>query len=427
MSMFQHILRDRELRSKILFVFGFLTLFRLLAVIPIPAVDPRQLQEFLSGNNFLGLLNIFSGGALDNISIVMLGVGPYITASIIMQLLTMIFPGFKQMYQEEGEAGRKKFGQYTRLLAVPLALLQGYALLALLIRQGVVPALTPFEIFTNVLVVTAGSLLLVWLGELISEYGIGNGVSLIIFAGIVATIPQTMQQVWFQLFGQGGNIDPTLIPTVIGFIVVSLLVIAGVVLITEAERPIPVSYAKRVRGMKMYGGVSTYLPIRINQAGVIPIIFALSILLFPSMIGSFLAASDNQALQAIGVYLANFLNQTLLYGVLYFFLVFIFTYFYTAITFDPDAIATNLQKQGGFVPGIRPGPSTAVFLSRLITRITLIGALFLGIIAVLPFVMQAVTGTTALTLGGTALLIVVSVVIETIKQIRAQLTLREYE
>ena len=420
------ILRDRDLRAKVFFVLAFFAVFRLLAAIPIPSFDPNLRPDFLN-NNFFGLLNIFSGGALDNISIVMLGVGPYITASIIMQLLTMIFPSLKTMYQEEGEVGRRKFNQISRLITVPLAIMQGYGLLVLLARQNVIPPLGAFDMFTNVLVVTAGSMLLVWLGELISEYGIGNGVSLIIFAGIVASIPQTVQQVWFQFAGQSGSIDPPLVPTIIGFVIIAPLVIGGVVVITEAERPVPVSYAKRVRGMKMYGGISTYLPLRINQAGVIPIIFALSILLFPSLIGNFLATSSYPALQAVGAYLVNFLNNLFLYGAFYFILVFLFTYFYTAVTFDPEAISSNLQKQGGFIPGIRPGPSTAQFLSRLITRITLVGALFLGIIAVLPFVMQAVMQTSTLTLGGTALLIVVSVVLETIKQIRAQLTLREYE
>ena len=414
------IFKDKDLRRKILFVLAFLAIFRMLAAIPIPSVDPSRLREFLSGNNFLGLLNIFSGGGLDRISIIMLGVGPYITASIIMQLLTMIFPQLKEMYQEEGDTGRRKFNQYSRLLTVPLAFLQSYALLSLLIREQIVQPLGAFELFTNVLMVTAGSLLLMWIGELVSEYGIGNGVSLIIFAGIVASIPTDIQQMLFQF-------DRTLIPTIVGFLIVAPLVIAGVVVITEAERPIPISYAKRVRGMRMYGGLSTYLPLRVNQAGVIPIIFALSILLFPSLIGSFLAASSNSTVASIGGHLVNFLNNALLYGVSYFLLVFLFTYFYTAVTFDPQAISTNLQKQGGFVPGIRPGPATAEFLSRLTTRITLVGALFLGFIAVLPLIMQAIIQIQTLAFGGTALLIVVSVVLETIKQIRAQMTLREYD
>ena len=413
------IFKDKDLRKKILVVLGFLALFRLFAAVPIPGVDPGQLKGAFQ-NNFFGLLNIFSGGALENVSIIMLGVGPYITASIIMQLFTMIFPSLKEMYQEEGEAGRRRFNQYSRLLTVPLALLQGYALMTLLTRQGLIPPLEAFATFTNILIVTSGSIFLMWIGELVSEYGIGNGVSLIIFAGIVARIPADIGQIVFQF-------NPSLIPTIIGFIIIALVVIAGVVLITEAERPIPISYAKRVRGMRMYGGMSTYLPLRVNQAGVIPIIFALSILLFPTMIGNFLTSSASPIVAKIGYILTNFVNNLWLYGTLYFLLVFLFTYFYTAVTFDPDAISSNLQKQGGFVPGIRPGPSTSEFLSKLITRITLVGALFLGIIAVLPFIMQAATGISTLTIGGTSLLIVVSVVLETIKQIRAQMTLREYE
>ncbi|MDA1334442.1 MAG: preprotein translocase subunit SecY [bacterium] len=414
------IFKDKDLRTRILFVLGFLGVFRLLAVVPIPNIDTSQLAGFLSGNNFLGLLNIFSGGGLDNISIVMLGVGPYITASIIMQLFTMIFPSLKEMYQEDGEAGRRKFNQYSRLLTVPLAFLQAYGILTLLIRQGALPELAAFGMFTSMMVAAAGSILLMWMGELITEYGIGNGVSLIIFAGIVASIPQTAQQIIFQY-------DPTLLPTIIGFLIVSILVIAGVVMVSEAERPVPISYARRVRGSKVYGGVSTYLPLRVNQAGVIPIIFALSILIFPSIVGSFLAAASNPTIAAIGSYLANFLNNLWLYGIFYFILVVAFTYFYTAVTFDPDAISSNLQKQGGFIPGIRPGPSTSQFLSRLITRITLVGALFLGVVAVLPIAMQGLLGTATLTLGGTALLIVVSVVLETLKQVKAQMTLREYD
>ncbi len=412
-------LKDKDLRRRILVVLGFLAFFRFLAIIPIPAFDPRVRPDFL-GSNFLGLLNIFSGGALDNVSIVMLGVGPYITASIIMQLFTMIFPSLKEMYQEDGEAGRKKFGQYSRLLAVPLAFLQGYALLALLMQQQIVPKLGAFDLFTNLIVVTGGALFLMWIGEVVSEYGIGNGISLLIFAGIVAGVPSSIQQTLF-------TFDASQLPTILAFLIAAPLIIAGTVIITEAERPIPISYTKRVRGMRMYGGVSTYLPIRVNQAGVIPIIFAISILLFPSLIGQMFASSKYPVIASAGATILNIANNQWIYGGMYFLLVFLFTYFYTSVTFDPDAISSNLQKQGGFIPGIRPGPSTSEYLRKLITRITLVGALFLGAIAVLPLAMQTITGTQALALGGTALLIVVSVVIETIKQVRAQLTLREYD
>ncbi len=414
------IFKDPDLRKKILFVLAILAAFRLGAAIPIPGVDPLKLKSFFEGNQFFGLLNVFSGGALDNLSIVMLGVGPYITGSIIMQLLTMLIPRLKEIYQEEGEIGRRKFNQYSRYLTVPLALAQGYALLAMLENQGVLGQLTMFNRVTNMVIVMAGSVLLMWFGELISEYGIGNGVSLMIFAGIVADIPNAIRQTLF-------SFDPTQIPMILGFIIAGFLIVAGVIVVAEGERPIPVSYAKRIRGMRVYGGVSTYLPLRVNQAGVIPIIFALSILLFPQMIANFLGGINSTAVQAIVGAIIAAMNNPWVYASLYFGLVFLFTYFYTAVTFDPEAISSNLQKSGAFIPGIRPGRPTAEYLGKTLTRITLVGAIFLGLIAVLPLAMRAITGLVALTIGGTALLIVVSVVLETIKQIQAQIVMREYE
>jgi len=414
------IFKDPDLRKKIIFVLAMLIVFRLGATIPIPGVDLIKLRAFFEGNQFFGLLNIFSGGGLSNLSIVMLGVGPYITATIIMQLLTMLFPRLKEMYQEEGEAGRRKFNQYSRILTVPLAMAQGYALLAMLEKEGILGNLNLFDRFTNMVIVTAGSVLLMWIGELITEYGIGNGVSLLIFAGIVSRIPSAIQQTLF-------TFDPSQIPMILGFIVAGFLIVAGVVIVTEGERPIPISYAKRVRGMRVYGGVSTYLPLRVNQAGVIPIIFALSILLFPQMIANFLAGIKNPAIQNLAQTLVTAMNNPWVYATLYFGLVFVFTYFYTAVTFDPEAISNNLQKSGAFIPGIRPGPATANYLSKTLTRITLVGAIFLGLIAVLPLAMRAITGLVSLTIGGTALLIVVSVVLETVKQIQTQVVMREYE
>ncbi len=409
-----------DLRKKVLFILGVLLVFRVLASIPVPGVDPLRLKSFLEGNQFFGLLNIFSGGVLDNLSIVMLGVGPYITASIIMQLMTMLFPRLKEMYQEEGEAGRTRFNQYARVLTIPLALIQSYSLLILLIRNQVIPGLSLFEYAVNMIVATAGTIFLMWLGELITEKGLGNGVSLLIFAGIVSGVPLALRQ---ELF----TFTPERIPVLAAFVLVSLAVIAGVVIITEGQRNIPVSYAKRIRGMRMYGGVSTHLPLRVNQAGVIPIIFAVSIILFPGLIGSFLATVPHATVQTIAQFLITVFNNQITYGVAYFVLVFAFTYFYTAVTFDPQAIADNLQKQGGFILGIRPGRPTAEYLTRILNRITLAGALFLGAIAILPILVRGILDVQALTLGGTALLIVVSVVIETIKQINAQLVMREYE
>ena len=413
------IFKDKILRERIFFVFIILALFRLLAVIPIPGIDIFQLEQFFSNNQFLGLLNIFSGGGLSNLSIVMLGVAPYITGSIIMQLLTIMSPKLKAIYQEEGEAGRKKFSQYSRLLSIPLALMQGFAFILLLTKQGIVPDLGMFSLITNVIVIAAGSVLLMWLGELITEFGIGNGVSLIIFAGIVAGLPNTINQLIF-------TFNVSQIPLYLGFIAVGLLITAGVVVVTEAERPIPITYAKRVRGMKVYGGISTYLPLRVNQAGVIPIIFALSILLFPQMILNFVANINSQFIVSISNFILGILENGWVYAGLYFMLVFLFTYFYTAVTFDPDSIATNLQKSGAFVPGVRPGRNTSEYIGKILTRITLVGAIFLGVIAILPLGMQAITGITALAIGGTALLIAVSVVIDLIRKIEAQISMREY-
>lgn len=413
------VLSDRNLRARIFFVFGALAAFRLGAAIPIPGVNSLQLGKFLSENQFFGLLNVFSGGGLSTLSVFMLGVGPYITASIIMQLLTFVFPSLKQMFQEEGEAGRRKVSQYSRLLTVPLAAIQGLSLLVLLERQGILTNLTMFERLTNIFVVVAGSLLVTWIGELITEYGIGNGVSLLIFAGIVSRLPATISQLWL-------NFDIAQTPMYLLFVLVSLVIIAVVVFVTEAERPIPVTYAKRVRGMKMYGGISTYLPIRVNNAGVMPIIFALSILLFPQMIFGFLAGYDNEIISRLASYVNSMLNNSWVYSICYFLLVFAFTYFYSAVTFDPEAISTNLQKNGAFIPGVRPGRSTAEYLARILTRLTLIGAIFLGVVAMLPILLRGLTGISSLAIGGTSLLIVVSVVIELVKQLDAQISMREY-
>lgn len=413
------VLADTGLRNRVLFLLGALLVFRLLAVIPIPGVDQAQLAALFQNNQFLGLLNIFSGGGLSNLSIVMLGVGPYITASIIMQLLTIMSPKVKALYTEEGEVGRQKFTQYARILTIPLAFVQAFGFLMLLSRQGIVVDLNLFSFLVNVTVVAAGSILLMWIGELISEFGVGNGVSVLIFAGIVAALPMSVSQLLF-------NYDPSQIPLYLASIIAALLVTALVVVIAEAERPVPVTYAKQVRGGKAYGGVSTYLPLRVNQAGVIPIIFALSILLFPQMILNFLLTVDNARISDLAQTVLMYFQMQWLYASVYFVLVVLFTYFYTAVTFDPQSIATNLQKSGAFIPGVRPGSATAEYLANVLTRITLVGALFLGAIAVLPLIMQAITGISALAIGGTAILIVVSVVLDLVRKIDAQVSIREY-
>ncbi|MEY2664426.1 MAG: hypothetical protein RIT04_234 [Candidatus Parcubacteria bacterium] len=413
------VLKDQTMRKRILFVLGALVVFRLLSAIPIPGIDIAQLSKLIAGNQLLGILDMFSGGGISRLSIMMLGVGPYITASIIFQLLTMMIPSLKAMLQEDGEAGRRKLSQYSRLISVPLAVLQAFGFLTLLVNQNVIAPLTGMDMAVNVALVTAGSVLLMWIGELISEFGIGNGVSLIIFAGIVAVLPTHVYQ-----FVAAFDIQQ--LPYYILFLAVAVAVIVGVVVVTEAERPVPVTYAKQVRGNKVYGGVSTYLPLRLNQAGVIPIIFALSILLFPQIISNFLSHSSNVMIANAATWLDTFLKDQWAHAIIYFVLVFVFTYFYTAITFDPKQISENLQKGGAFIPGVRPGEPTMEYLGKIVTRITLVGALFLGIVAVLPLVVQGITGTTTLAIGGTALLIVVSVVLDLLKKIDAQATMREY-
>jgi len=421
------IFKIKELRNKILFVLLVFAVFRVMANIPIPGVSAENLQEFFNRFKVLGFLSVLTGGALSNFSIIMLGLGPYITAVIILQLLTMIFPQLEKLYKEEGEAGRRKFNQWGRLLTVPLCIVQSLAMISWFQRPPtpvISPPLGIFDTIVAIATITGGSVLLMWMGELITEKGIGNGVSLLIFAGIIASFPMDVFQAW-----QDISIDPAKIPSYILFFVMSLIIITGVVLITEGRRNIPVSYAKRVRGNKMYGGVSTYLPMNINPAGVIPIIFALSILVFPEMITNFLGGAGG-TVGNIAKSVSLFLADPWVKGILYFSLVVVFTYFYTAVTFDPKSISENLQKMGGFVPGIRPGESTAKFIKYILNRVLLIGAIFLGLIAIMPSVVGGATGIQnnfTFLIGGTSLLIVVSVVLETIKQINSQLQMREYD
>ncbi|MFH1423920.1 MAG: preprotein translocase subunit SecY [Candidatus Nealsonbacteria bacterium] len=410
-----------DLRKKILFVLGVFVIFRLMASIPMPGIEAENLKAFFDQFQMFGLLNLFTGGTLSNLSIAMLGLGPYITATIIMQLLTMIFPPLEKLYKEEGEQGRQKFNQYGRILTVPLGMLQAYAMLNLFQRQGAIGELSTVTTLVSIVSVAAGCVLLMWLGELITERGIGNGVSLLIFAGIVASVPENILQI-------AAKWDPSQLPAYFLFFAMALFIIAGVVMVNEGRRNIPVSYAKRVRGGRMYGGVSTYLPLNINPAGVIPIIFALSIMLFPGMIASFLSGAGG-LVGSLAQNVGDLFQNQWVYGILYFLLVCVFTYFYTAVTFDPKAISQNLQKMGGFVPGIRPGESTANFLYYILNRVLMLGALFLGSIAVLPSIIGGVTGITSFSflIGGTSLLIVVSVVLETMRQVNSQLQMREYD
>jgi preprotein translocase subunit SecY len=411
-----------EVRNKILFVLGILLIFRASAHVPVPGVNIEALKNFFAQNQFLGLLNVFSGGGYDTFSVVMLGVGPYITASIIFQLLTMIVPSLERL-QKEGERGQEKINQWTRYVAVPLAGLQGYSTITLIRRSSatILPNLSTFEFVTAIITITAGTMFLMWLGELISEKKIGNGLSLMIFAGIVARVPTQLQQT-------AAVFDSSKLIQTLVFAGLGVITIFGVVFVTEAVRKIPVSYARRIRGSQQVGGSDTFLPLRVNQAGVIPIIFAVSIVLMPSLISQFFINSKLLWLQHFAQTTARIFQQgSIIYDVSYFVLVFAFTYFYTAVVFQPNQIAENLQKQGGFIPGIRPGKQTADYLGYVTNRIMLAGAFFLGAIAILPNIIQRFTGVSTLIVGGTSLLIVVSVVIETVKQIESQLIVRDYE
>ncbi len=417
--------RIPELRRKILTVVGLLVVFRLAGAIPVPGIPSESLRQLFASNQLFGLLDIFSGGGLSNVSVVMLGVGPYITASIVMQLLTMIIPRLELLAKEEGEAGRRKINQWTRVITVPLALLQAYGFINLLSQGGrsgnaaLNLHFAPWQLTVTLIAVTAGTIFLMWLGELISEQGLGNGISLLIFVGIITRLPTVVGQI-------AATWTPDMLFTYLLFTAVAVLVIAGVVVISEGQRAIPVSYAKRIRGNKLFGGANTHLPLRINQAGVMPIIFALSVMLFPGVIANFFVGARNLVIAHAAQTVVGWFQNQLFYGMAYFVLVVLFTYFYTAVTFDPQQIAENVQKQGGFIPGIRPGRQTTHYLQYVLHRITLSGAFFLGAIAVLPLIVQALTGLTTLTIGGTALLIVVSVVLETMKQIESQLTMRQY-
>lgn len=409
-----------DLRNKILFVIAMLAVFRFAASVPIPGVNVANLRSFFQGNQIFGLMNIFSGGGLENFSIVAMGVAPYITSSIIFQLLAMIIPRFEAL-QKEGEYGRQKINQYTRYATVPLAVLQGYGLVMLLQQspKKIIESLDPINFAFIILTLTAGTVFLMWIGELISEKKIGNGISLLIFAGIVAGLPSIIRSIEV--------LDATQITNIAIFVAIAILTIILVVFMTEGQRNIPVSYARQVRGIRMMGGVNTHLPLRVNQGGVIPIIFAISVVLFPPTIAQFFVYAKTPAIAHAAQAVVTFFGNSLTYGIFYFLMVVAFTFFYSAVVFKPEQVAENLQKQGGFVPGIRPGKPTADYLQNVVNRINLPAALFLAGIAVLPLAVQTFTQIQTLAIGGTSLLIVVSVVIETFKQIDAQLSMRDYE
>ena len=414
------IWKAKDLRKNILFVLAMLAIFRLAAHIPIPGVDVIALKEFFSSNQILGLMNLFSGGGMENFSIVMMGIAPYITASIIFQLLAMIVPALEEMQKEE--SGRKKIAMWTRYVTVPLAALQSYGMIALLRNSStqILGDITSIQLTSIIITITAGTIFLMWLGELISEKNIGNGISLLIFAGIIAGLPGATQQFLV-------TYDQSQLFVLLGFIAIAILTIVGVVIINEGQRNIPVSYAKQIRGNRSYGGTTSHLPIRVNMAGVMPIIFAISVVLFPPMIAQFFVHAKTTFIATSAEWVITMFNNQLIYGVIYFILVFGFTYFYTEVIFHPDRMAENLQKQGAFIPGIRPGKHTEDYLGKTTYKIIFVGALFLASIAILPLIMRYFTGMQSLAIGGTSLLIVVSVVIETVKQIESQLSMREYE
>jgi len=417
---FRDAFKAADLRAKILYTFAMLLVFRFLAHVPLPGVDQAQLQNILQSNQLLNLLDLFSGGGLARFSVVALGVNPYINASIIMTLLNQTIPPLERL-SKEGEYGRNKINQYTRILTVPMALLQGIGVSVFMQRSGVLPSFGLADAALTIAILgtlTAGTLVLMWLGELISENGIGNGISFIIFAGIVGRLPRTIQQT----FEVQSNYFALVLYALIG-----IGVIAAIVFIQEGQRRIPVQYAKRVRGTRMYSGGSTHIPLRVNSAGVIPIIFAISILLLPSQIAQYFTNSETDWLKNASTQVVTLFQNAFVYNSLYFVLVVAFTFFYTAFTFIPNDVADNIKRYGGFIPGIRPGRPTAEFLGRVVSRIIIAGALFLGIVAVMPTLVGDLTGVQTLRLGGTSILIVVGVVVETMKQLEAQLLMRSYE
>jgi len=414
--------RAPDIRRRIIFVLAILVVYRLLASVPLPGVDREQLAAFFERNTAFGILDLFAGGGLSQLSIVGLTMNPYINASIIMQLMQGVIPSL-QALSREGEFGRQKLNQYTRYLTVPMAFLQAFGILSALNADGIIIGgfgLGNAMSWVQMVTMVAGAVLLMWLGELITEKGIGNGISFIIFAGIVSQAPGAVASLL------AGNLP---LRDIILFTLLAVVAVAVIIYIQEGQRRIPIQYASRVRGRRMYQGGQTFLPLRVNLAGVIPIIFAISILQFPAQLALYFSYSTVQGVRDVATAIATFLGSTTpQYAIMYFLLTVGFTYFYTAFTFKPDETAEQLRKNGGFIPGIRPGRPTQDYLARVVSRITIAGALFLGIIAVAPVIAGVLDPSLAgIALGGTGLLIVVSVVVETMKQIEAQLMMRNYE
>lgn len=411
------IFKNLELRRKILITLFLIAASRLIAHIPVPGVDIAAIRSYLSGNALFSFFDLFSGGGFQNFSIATLGLAPYINASIVMQLLTVMVPSLEEL-SKEGEIGREKINMYTKFLTVPMTLIQAYGIYFLLSKQGVIGSLAVFDLVILILTMSAGSLLLVWLGDLITEYGVSNGVSLLIFVSIIGRLPMA-------LYGFLATVTADNFMNILVFMGLALAVIASVVLVNEGTRNITIEYGRTgVKSQK----VTNFLPIKINQAGVIPIIFAVSVVMVPSLVGGPLQASSNTFLHSLGRFFTqNFNSNSIGYNIFYFILVVGFTYFYTNVQFNPEKIAEDVKKRGGFVPGVRPGSATTQYLKKIVNRITLAGALFLGIIAILPFLVQSLVSVSSLTIGGTGLLIVVSVVLETIRQVESLTVNQSYE
>lgn len=416
-SVFKKAINTPDIRKKLFITLFIVFLYRVVSHIPLPNIDRASLQSLFDSSSLLGLIDVFSGGSLSRLSVGALGVGPYITASIFMQVLVFVVPKLEEL-QKEGSFGAEKINKYTKLLTLPFALVQSVSIYTLFARQGVFSNTDILTVVTSVLVLTAGAFIAMWLGDLITEQNIGQGISILVLVGILASVPQSASSLF--IASSSGNIANILL-----FLFVAVLVVAGVVFVNEATRKIPISYAGT--SDTAYRGDS-FLPLRVNQAGVIPIIFAVSLVLMPSIAGSYLSTLPNANVSNIGFFLSqNFTPGGVYYNVLYFVLVFIFTFFYTAVTFNPEKVADDLKQRGGFIPGIRPGKATEEHLNKILTRITFVGALFLGFVAIIPSLAGALTGVSALTIGGTGVLIVVSVVLETLKKLESQVIMREYD
>lgn len=421
----KQIFKIPDLKKSILFVLGMIVIFRFAAHIPMPGVDVSALKDFFGSNQFLGLMNMFSGGGMTNFSVVMLGIAPYITAAIIIELLTVVIPKLEEL-SKEGEFGYQKINQYTRLLTVPLAIMQSIGMIALLRQssRNIIGDMGTFQLITTIATITAGTMFMMWIGELISEKQIGNGISLLIFAGIVSHLPQAIQRTAAVAWG---NVTLDFLISLAILLAITIFMIIAIIIVTEGYRKLAISYARQIRSNKTYGGMDSHLPIKVNQSGMIPIIFAVSVIVFPPMVAEFFKNTHTAFIANSAHFVTSLFQNQIFYIIFFFLLVLGFTYFYTSIIFHPDQMAENLQRQGAFIPGIRPGKPTADYINYVNSRIMLGGAIFLGFVAVLPLLLQPFLDFKNLMVSGASLLIIVGVVIEIMEAINAQLVMREYE